>query len=177
MHDNISVYGKMCEINHNCFHIKCIKGKYLCLNALSCILTYYMSVFTSPCIYWCTAYTWPPHFPNSVFFSLRVSDFPVNLGNPKSDWNKTLIPLITVCFFKLDLLNLRVPDPISFKSLEARPSADAALCKMLSKNLICHMSSNLIHKTNLHWVFQGDVSLTRFSATQPCLALSYTFMR
>lgn len=90
-------------------------------------------------------------FPQQCFFhNLRVSDFPVDLGNPKSDWNKTLIPLITVCFFKLDLLNLRVPDPISFKSLEARPSADAALCKMLSKNLICHMSSNLIHKTNLH---------------------------
>lgn len=51
LHDNISVYGKMCEINHNCFHIKCIKGKYLCLNALSCILTCYMSVFISPCIY------------------------------------------------------------------------------------------------------------------------------
>lgn len=68
LHDNISVYGKMCEINHNCFHIKCIKGKYLCLNALSCILTCYMSVFISPCIYWCTANTWPPHFPNSCFF-------------------------------------------------------------------------------------------------------------
>lgn len=38
-------------------------------------------------------------FPQHFFHKLGVSDFPVDLGNPKSDWNKTLIPLITYSMF------------------------------------------------------------------------------
>lgn len=127
--------GKCGKLIIMAFISKCVKGKYSHLNALSCILTYDTSVFITPCLLLmhCTYLT--STFP--WFHQFGVSNFPVDLGNPRSDWNKTPKPLIAGgTFFLLDLSHLHAPDPISLKSPGAFPSSNVALCQMLPEDLI-----------------------------------------
>lgn len=127
--------GKCGKLIIMAFISKCVKGKYSHLNALSCILTYDTSVFITPCLLLmhCTYLT--STFP--WFHQFGVSNFPVDLGNPRSDWNKTPKPLIAGgTFFLLDLSHLHAPDPISLKSPGAFPSSNVALCQILPEDLI-----------------------------------------
>lgn len=153
--------GKRGQLIIMAFISEHVKGKYSRFNALSCILTYVC--VHDPILFTDALRISDLHISRILPVCVRIDpcisligvcNFQVDLGNPRSDSNNTLMPLIAGgTSSKLDLSHLHAPDPVSLKEPGTSPSSNVALCQMLPEvsQLSCEscVCGDLFTNTNL----------------------------